>query len=175
MPVATRCAFWQGTKLEILLTRNWNKISHACFLWINLVPTSEHCRAYLISVDHGQKETELIFFFPMAVSVWWTKTSWAGITPSGSWGWGLVCRHVSASKSTPGSGDGLTGPPWRPGGRPAWQDGHGQSSVHIGGSQTCASRRRSAVPVSKGVSLYSLCRAKQFLEVFVCWKILEFS
>lgn len=154
----------QRTKLEILLTRNWNKISHACFLWINLVSTSEHYRAYLISVDHGQKETELIFFFPMAVSVWWTKTSWAGITPSGFWGWGLVCRHVSASKSTPGSGDGLTGPPWRPGGRPAWQDGHGQGSVHTGGYQTCASRRRSAVPVSWWVSLCSLCRAKQFLE-----------
>lgn len=145
------------------------------FMNINLVSTSERCQAYLFSVDHGQKETELIFFFPLAVSVWWTETSWGGITPSRSWGCGLVCRHVSASKSTPGSGDGLTGPPWRPGGRPAWQDGHGQSPVHPGVSQTCASRRLSCRP-SQRVSFRSLYRAKLFLEVFpyVCFKILEF-
>jgi hypothetical protein len=50
--------------------------------------------AWFISVDYGQKETELIFFFPLAVRLWWTETRWAGITPSGSWGWGLVCCHI---------------------------------------------------------------------------------
>jgi hypothetical protein len=88
-----------------------------------------------ISVDHSQKTTELIFFFSVAVRLWWTESLWAGITPSGTWGWGLVCCHVSASKSTPGSGDGLTGPPWRPDGGLAWHYGHGQSPLH---AQTCS-------------------------------------
>jgi hypothetical protein len=75
----------------------------------------------------------------VAVRPWWTERLWAGITPSGTWGWGLVCCHVSASKSTPGSGDGLTGPPWRPDGELAWHYGHGQSLFH---TQTCSKLMR---------------------------------